>query len=989
MLLLRSCLLTALTSTCLLAFSLSFAACSGCGTPPQECDDDGDCTEAGAVCADGVCTPRSAGIEAFAADRASVTSGLKAGAAVQGSATLSWKTVDADVVTLFANDEQIDLSACTPTPPATSCIQAGSISVSPAEETTYRLAAGAGEAPCGPSESRCSEESVTIAVLPPAEVILSTADAEVAPGADVSISYLARDAATLTIGVVVIEGNERRLEPCALAGTDPAAPCELPAVGDAPAPSGTITFLDVQSPFALAALATNGAEDGLGDVVDGEVELRIDVEGAPRVASFAPGDETVKAGDVVVLSWTVENATSVALSASPASAVSAGLGGCTGVDAADGSGSCAVTLAASTAPGAVVFSLVASGADLSSAPASAIVNVGLAPEPTLVANPEELPAEGGTARLSWTAVGADRARLEQDGVALVDTADGTGAADCLEGAAGECDAAADAIEVAVSVNGTFTLVVENAFGQAATQAQVRIAGTPSIDVLALGGDNGIDGLAVADAATETLAWATTDAAATILEGAPFPAAGCAAPDAAWQVVAGFPGGAAGSFDVAVSSAQQCLRLTAEGSQGQQTRQLLEVARAPEIASFEVDDDTIARGQPLVLSLQTSFASSVAITVSPLGAALASELEGCASVDGTGFATCTIVVQPGTPLGDVTFSAVAAGARDTASAPRTRVITVGTAPTVTAFTSGPSTLTAAGDVTLAWQTTDGARLVILDDTGAEAFSSNDVGAVATGDVVITAVSRTTTWTFTVSNPFGDASAQATTFLGPSFDSLTVNGEDALDGTASFVTGDASATFATRDATGVEAFLADVPTDGDCAAAVGYASVGATGANATLALGPVLRDQCLRLVATNAAAQSSAVHARLVDRPEVASLQTSPGTISRDAGGTIVVDLGVRGATTLDVVVEHLGADGAVLASETVCTEGSLNSGALSGGALVDAVSCADTWDNSGCILFCRRLPATTASLRYRAVAADEEADAAERDSSGGEDVSVSP
>lgn len=982
-------LLRSLSVVFLPLFPLAVGACASCGTPPSACAADDDCAEAGALCEEGACVVRPPSIEAFATDRASVTSGTRAGTVVQGEATLSWKLADAGAIELFANDEPVDLSACIPTSPATSCLDAGSLTVRPDVETTFRLVAGRGEGACAPGDARCTEKRISVAALPPAEVILSASDAEVTPGDDVTISYLARDAATLTIGVVVIDGGERRLEPCALAGTSSTAPCELPALDGAPAPSGDIVFIDVQSPFALAALATNGAEDGLGDVLDGEVELSIDVEGAPRVGTFAPDDETVKAGDVVLLSWTVENATSVELSVSPADAVSAGLAGCTGVDAADGTGSCAVSIAGATAPGAVVFSLVAKSAALSSAPASTIVNVGLAPDPTLVAAPEELPAEGGTVRLSWTAEGADSARLEIDGAALVDTADGTGGASCLEGAAGACDAAADAIETTVTANTTFTLLVANAFGETATQAQVRIAGTPSIDTLALGGDDALDGLAIAEAASEALTWSTTDASSTILEAAPFPAAGCADPAATWQVVAAFPGGASGSFDVTADASQQCLRLTAEGAQGQRTRQVLEVVRAPEIASFDVDDDTVARGDAVALSLQTSFAASVAISVSPLGAALASELDACAVVDGSGLASCTIVIQPGTPLGDVTFRAVAAGARDTASAPRSRLITVGTAPTVTSFTSSPSTLSAAGDVTLSWQTTDGASLNILDDTGATAFSSNNVGTVANGNAVISAVARTTTWTFTVSNPFGDASAQATTFLGPSIDTLTINGEDALDGSASFVTGNVAASFTTRDATGVEAFLADVPAGGDCAAADGYTSAGSAGANATIDLGVAVRDRCLRLVATNAAAQSSAVHARLVDRPEVVSLTTSPGSISRGGGGTIVVDLSVRGATNLDVVVEHLDADGNVLASETVCTEASLNSGALSAGTSADAVSCTDTWDDSGCVLFCRRIPETAASMRYRAVAADEEADSADRDSAGGEDVVVTP
>lgn len=956
--------------------------------PSHVCSSDDDCTP-GTQCDDGACNATRAAISSFASDRAAVTSGTRDGAVVQGAATLSWSTAGAGSVVLFANGAEVDLGNCQPTPPAPSCIAAGSISVSPTEDTEYVLAASPGDEPCASGSAVCTESTVTVAAVAPAAVVLSTADTEINSGSDVTVSYLATNAATLTIGVVRIEDGQRRLDPCALAGSGGGAPCELPADGDRPAASGDITFAAVGEPFTVAARAANGADDGLGDVVDGEVELQIDVRGAPRVVAFAAADATVQPGDTVLLSWTVDASTSVSLIASPPSAVAVGLEACTGVDAADGSGGCVVSMAAGAALGPVVLTMVASDGTRASAPAAAIVELGAAPVPVLTADPEEVPAAGGSARLAWTAEGATVARLEIDGTAIVDTDAGTGDADCLEGDAGTCEAAADAVEVAVTANATATFTAENDFGSAATSVQLRVAGTPAVTALALGGDDGLDGLAVADTAQATLTWSAVDAQSTTLEAAVFPVAGCADPDASWQAVGGFPSGASGSFGVDVTASQQCLRLSALGSAGQRTSAVLEVVRTPVIGSFDASDTTVARGDTIELTLQTSFATGLSLSVTPLGAALASDLDDCAAVDGTGVARCSVVIQPGTPLGDVTLTAVAEGARGTGSPPLNRVVSVGTAPTVSSFGSSPGTLSSAGDVTLAWTTSDGASLTIVDDGGGAVFSSSTVGTVAVGSTVVPAVSRTTTWTFTVDNPFGQASAQATTFYGPSFSSLTVNGEDALDGTASFVTGGASVSFTTADATGVEAFLGAVPGDGDCTQAGDYASAGATGASGTIDLGAVIRDRCLRVVATNAAAQSSTMHARLVDLPEITNATTAPDSVSRNAGGTVVVDLGVRGATTLDVVVDHLDAGGTVLSTEGVCTEASLNSGALSGSAAIDSVSCTDQYDGAGCVLLCRRIPSGTASLRYRIAVADEEVDQAALDTSGGQDVAVTP
>ena len=240
---------------------------------------------------------------------------------------------------------------------------------------------------------------------------------------------------------------------------------------------------------------------------------------------------------------------------------------------------------------------------------------------------------------------------------------------------------------------------------------------------------------------------------------------------------------------------------------------------------------------------------------------------------------------------------------------------------------------------------------------------------------------------LTDPFGQATAQATTFFGLSFDAIAVNGDDGLDGVSSFVTGAASVQWTTSNASAVQAFLGSVPTNLDCSQAADYASVATGAASGNAALGTLTRDRCLKLVATNAAPQTSSVFVRLIELPEVTSMSTSPGSITRAAGGTIVVGMGLRGAVHLSLIVDYLDTNGVVQSSADVCTEASLNSGSLAGGAGVDNVSCRDTYDGTGCIALCRKIPAGTATMHYRVAATDEEAESASGQTSGAGDVTV--
>ena len=377
----------------LVALALTLAA--SCAPPaPVGCRVDADCP-GGASCDAGACVARPvATIDSLTTDQAAITSGTRAGALVQGTAHLAWHVTGASRIVLLAGQTPLDLTACEPTAPATTCEEAGSVAVTPSATTTYTLLAGTGSEPCAVGAAGCVSATVDVAVLPPAQIALSTSSTSVNAGDDVTVSYLASGAASLTVGVILVEGGVRRLEPCAVAGDGTPSPaCTVAGQGAGAPQSGQITFANVQSPFTVAATAKNGADDGLGDVPEGSVELAINVAGAPSVASFVASDATVRAGDAVGLSWVVNGGDSVSIVASPASAVAAGLGACTGVDAGSGGGSCAITLSNGLQPQFVILTLIAHGT-LDSPPVSTVIQIGEAPNPAIAASPAELPRSG-------------------------------------------------------------------------------------------------------------------------------------------------------------------------------------------------------------------------------------------------------------------------------------------------------------------------------------------------------------------------------------------------------------------------------------------------------------------------------------------------------------------------------------------------------------------------------------------------------------------
>src|SRR5687768_15871765 len=151
-------------------------ACGNCGSPPAlECITEGECP-IGETCVAGVCATNAtpAVIVDFTADRATITSGVRDGARVQGTVTLTWSTQGATTIALFDGITAVDLTSCVSLGDADSCAAAGSIAVAPQAGTTYTLVAGSGDVACELDQDGCTQKIVDVQVRQPAAVSLST-----------------------------------------------------------------------------------------------------------------------------------------------------------------------------------------------------------------------------------------------------------------------------------------------------------------------------------------------------------------------------------------------------------------------------------------------------------------------------------------------------------------------------------------------------------------------------------------------------------------------------------------------------------------------------------------------------------------------------------------------------------------------------------------------------------------------------------------------
>lgn len=717
--------------------------------------------------------------------------------------------------------------------------------------------------------------------------------------------------------------------------------------------------------------------------------VTLGVEDAPTVSRFEVDDATVEPGTTILLDWQISHADEVLLVEASGVIPAAELARCAALTDAS-AGSCEIVVPSGLESAELVFALEAIGPTGARSEASVVpVTVGLRPSVSLQVTPPLLPQGGGQVVLTWQAAGATSASIRtEDGVLMTSGETSCGAAPCL--------AAGDTLSLVMDTASELLLIAENDFGRATASASIRIEGAPVISSLALADTNVLTAPALVTARA-TLSWEVSGlggADQVRLERAPSqgPDRGCAeVPVASWSLVAGFPKtgaeASAGSSTLDFVDAATCLRFMAvdlDTTPSQRATAVFLAYRAPELVAFAAADDTVKAGDMVALSWETRRAYRVRLEVAPVGAVTSQELAGCAS--GVG---CEVQIQPGTPLGDVTFTLVAIGEQASASAPRTVPVTVGVGPAIGSFTATPTSTSTRTDVTLRWTSTTASALTIRDTSGV-IHQTTDPSAMASGSHLVSGVTATTTWELKAINNFGEVMAQATTFIGPSIDSLTVNGGDAKDGVEAVVTGPVSVSWSTTSADGSHRLeTANVPNSGACTAATGWATAYSREnptPSASHSLGVVTANRCVRLTVTNSQSppQTSSATFLLREMPEVATLTTSPTSLN--GSGTVIVRMGVRGATALTVTAQYRNNAGDVLGTRDVCDQSRLNSGSLTGGANVDQVECAHQVVPCNLLCLNNGMPSGTTRVRYNVSVNDSEGDAASRNTSGA-DVTV--
>ncbi|RMG20318.1 MAG: hypothetical protein D6729_03175, partial [Deltaproteobacteria bacterium] len=849
-------------------------------------------------------------IERFATDRRIITSGTRGTERLQGQATLSWKAPGATEIHIRGDGAELDLSECMPG--ADGCAAEGSLVVRPLSETEYVLRA------CDDA-GRCSEsDPLTIETREPADGRLETDTPDVAPGSRVEVRYAIADAETWTLGVVAQEGGDLTLRPCDLESAATAeSPCLLPeSAPGVPATEGTAVLPQVAAPTTVALVATNGAEDGLGDYGLGDLQLRIETGGV-GVLDFGPGDDTVVSGASVDLTWTVANATEVSVEAMGGTV--SGLDGCTAVDEA-GQGRCTVVVEADTSAGPVEvhFTLVArDAAGAESAPAIATVRVGRAPELFASVTPETLPDGGGIVDLSWQVTNRDGVTLgvvvapEADAEnPIVDTAQGVGKCQ------GEpCLPSGDVISLQVTTTTRWIVRASNEFGGTEVVVGVVVVGTPTIAAMRVDGvsvfePGGALREAVVDASTATFEWETVRATETRLEWAD--SADCANPALAWTGVEFDMGAPSGIHTLqGINVRRRCYRLTAsERLQGQSDRAIFRVVRRPVIDSFSVSDPTAAPGTSVQLAWTTRFATRVSVSSLPAGV----DTSACTAPNGG----CTVVL-PGGMQGFVRFFLIAHN-ESADSMNQSVTVDVQPAPTVT-FSAvddadGDGQLpSGGGPVRLSWTTTGATTVRILDQDGTVVLDTavptsiascpggaDAVGCEVAADTLVYTVTANTTWTLTAENAYGasSASARITVAGAPAITSLTVNGQNVL-GLPGVVVESDDATFqwTTSNATSTRLERGDVPPGGCIVGTVSWGDyVGFPGTvSGTFTAGTHIQDWCYRFTASGAA--GSDVHVfRVSRRPEIQSFDAVDATAA--AGRSADFTWSTRFADRVEIV-----------------------------------------------------------------------------------------
>ena len=930
-------------------------------------------------------------IEAFDVSPESVSSGIDVhGDDVQGEVELSWETDDAASIELFANDAPLDLDDCQPSDDETDdCVAGGMLVDAPLEDTTYRLeVVGDEDLACQfedgdvQNSSDCASQDVEATVHSPARMTLERDEHRFEAGEEFSVSYEVEHAEDFEIGIV----DDGELSEV----------CEVDSSGICSRPdddAGELHFHDVDEAITISGVATNGAEDGLGDIAVGDVTLELLPVGAPLITDFDADPTHVAFGETSTLHWETEESVNVEVSSNFEGLIETDLSECTDVDG-DGAGSCELEFTDDESEDvSIEFTLTAfSEDDEASSPAQTTVVLGSAPDITdFHADPIELPEEGGDVDLSWTVENEPESVDIIDGVGnvILDTDDGTGTDHCDSSGDG-CTVSEDSMTVEdITENTQFTLTATSPLGSDSSSVNITIEGAPQITELTINGDDVSDETAIVDSEIADFSWTTEDADdGTELERGDIPDGGCDSSDVVWSEVSDFPGDQTGSYDLdGLDQTEECFQLHAHGDADQSASATFHVARHPEVAAFDADPSEATRGDDIELSWDTPFADEVDVGVDPGAAVSSDDLDECTDVsDGSG--SCTMSIRSGAPLGDTEFEIVAHGFDDTVSESATTTVFVGDAPDIESFSS-PTTASPGDDVELTWETSQGDDLTIWEGDDIE-FESDDSDIIDDGSHTVSNVQETTTWTLEVENDFGSDSSDTTTFMGPVIELFEINGNDGLDGEVEVDTGDVDFNWDIDASDTQHLERDDVPSSGNCNDADSWTTlVDDADADGSFLEEDVIENGCYRLVAEDAQGQMSSVTVHVIEIPYVVPpITTSTSSIPGESSSSIIIDATVFGAETVEFQALYFDEDDEELSSSPVDLDDCTQSG-LGGQAQETDVDCIHEMDGEQCgVLGCSYdPPEDTEYIQYRVTTIDDEGDQSSETTDDDENVDV--
>ncbi len=334
----------------------------------------------------------------------------------------------------------------------TSAMNTGSATLTVTADETYTL-----EATNAAGTTASPGVSVTVLPVPTINSFTAAPNADVAPGAMVTLAWDVTAAGTL--GVVVKD-----------AGGTTVTSSSMAAGSVVVTPSATQTY---------TLEATNGAGTVTSDAT-------VTVAAPPTVDSFTATPNTdIAPGAMVVLAWTVT--------------------GTTGIEIKDGGGATVVTSAAAMATFTITVNANAAYTLTATGPGGMVttppISVTVLPVPTInsfTASPNADVAPGSMVTLSWDTSDAAGVTITDSGGATVTTS----------------AMATGTFMATVNANETYTLTATNTSGSATADASVTVAGAPVINSFTASPDSSIT-----PGGTTTLSWDVTDATGIEIEDA--------------------------------------------------------------------------------------------------------------------------------------------------------------------------------------------------------------------------------------------------------------------------------------------------------------------------------------------------------------------------------------------------------------------------------------------------------------------------------------